>query len=190
VAGNVAPVTKTTTYGTVANIPGEPAKCWITSNLGSDNQAMSVNDATEASAGWCWKFNRKQGYKHDGTTRIPNTAWINTINENSDWIAANDPCNIEFGTTWRLPTYTELNNVNSTGGWNNWNGPWTSGLKLHAAGYLNYSDGSLHERGSYGYYWSGTQNSTTLGWSLFFGSVESFMYNYFKAGGFSVRCLK
>ncbi|MEI7727653.1 MAG: hypothetical protein WCK09_21270, partial [Bacteroidota bacterium] len=29
--GGVAPVNKTITYATVTNIPGEPAKCWITS---------------------------------------------------------------------------------------------------------------------------------------------------------------
>ena len=50
VAGSVAPVTKTVIYGTVNNIPGEPTKCWITSNLGADHQATAVNDATEASA--------------------------------------------------------------------------------------------------------------------------------------------
>jgi antitoxin component YwqK of YwqJK toxin-antitoxin module len=38
-AGTVAPVTKTVTYGTVTNIPGELTKCWITSNLGADFQA-------------------------------------------------------------------------------------------------------------------------------------------------------
>ena len=76
VSGGVAPVDKTVTYGTVTNIPGETSKCWITSNLGADHQATAVNDATEASAGWYWQFNRKQGYKHDGTTRTPNTTWI------------------------------------------------------------------------------------------------------------------
>ncbi len=70
-AGAVAPVTKTVTYGTVTNIPGETSKCWITSNLGADHQASAVSDATEASAGWYWQFNRKQGYKHDGTTKRP-----------------------------------------------------------------------------------------------------------------------
>jgi hypothetical protein len=63
VAGSVAPVSKIVTYGTVTNIPGETAKCWITQNLGASQQATAVNDATEASAGWYWQFNRKQGYK-------------------------------------------------------------------------------------------------------------------------------
>jgi hypothetical protein len=64
VAGTTAPVTKTVTYGTVSNIPGEISKCWITSNLGASQQATAVDDATEPSAGWYWQYNRKQGYKH------------------------------------------------------------------------------------------------------------------------------
>ncbi len=69
--GGVAPVNKSTTYGTVNNIPGEPSKCWITSNLGSDHQASYVYDATEASSGWYWQFNRKQGYLHNGSYTTP-----------------------------------------------------------------------------------------------------------------------
>ncbi len=133
-AGAVAPVAKSVTYGTVTNIPGEPSKCWITSNLGASQQATAVNDATEASAGWYWQFNRKQGYKHDGTTRTPNTTWIGSISETSDWVTANDPCTIELGSGWRIPTSTEWTNVDASGGWTDRNGPWTSGLKLHPAG--------------------------------------------------------
>ena len=190
VAGAVAPVTKTTTYGTVTNIPGELTKCWITSNLGSDHQATAVSDATEASAGWYWHCNRKQGYKHDGNTRTPNTTGITIISETSDWITANDPCNIELGTTWHLPTYTEWYNVDNTGGWTTWTGPWGSGLKLHAAGYLGGSDGSLSLRGSYGFYWSSTQGGATNGWYLGFGSGDSYVDGNGKAFGFSARCVR
>ena len=65
-ANGVAPADKTVTYATVTGIPGEPTKCWITSNLGASQQADSVKDATEASAGWYWQFDRKQGYKYEG----------------------------------------------------------------------------------------------------------------------------
>ena len=116
-AGVVAPVSKTVVYGTVTGIPGEAAKCWITSNLGSDHQAIAVNDVTEPSAGWYWQFNRKQGYKQIWAAAIP--AWtITNINESSNWITANDPCNLELGTAWRIPTYTEWYNVDYTGGRN------------------------------------------------------------------------
>ena len=60
-AGVVAPVTKAVTYGTVnTNLSGSD-KCWITQNLGADNQASSPSDSTEASAGWYWQFNHMQG---------------------------------------------------------------------------------------------------------------------------------
>jgi hypothetical protein len=190
VTGGVAPVDKTVTYGTVTNIPGETSKCWITSNLGADHQATDVNDDTEVSAGWYWQFNRKQGYKHDGTQRTPTTNWITNIDENSDWTSANDPCTLELGSGWRIPTYTEWNNVNTAGGWTNWNGPWNSALKLHAAGYLNFNDGSLSSRGSYGSNWSRTQYSTISGWCLSFYSASSYMGIAPKGFGVSLRCLR
>ena len=189
VAGAVAPVTKTTTYGTVTNIPGELTKCWITSNLGSDHEATAVDDSTEASAGWYWQFNRKQGYQYI-STGIPATSWISCISENSDWITANDPCNIELGSAWRIPTYTEWYNVDNTGDWTSWTGPWGSGLNLHAAGCLFDSDGLLDYRGSRGYYWSGMQLDATYGWVLYFYSGDSNLGNGIKAYGFSARCVK
>ena len=189
VAGSVAPVSKTVTYGTVTNIPGEPSKCWITSNLGADHAATAVNDASEASGGWYWQFNRKQGYKHDGTIRTPNTPWEVPIDENLDWQAGSDPCAIELGGGWRLPTYTEWINVDATGNWTNWDGPWNSGLKLHASGYL---DGGLFGgRGVYGSFWSSTQYSTYDGWLLDFDCCfNSYTHNNRKDYGLSLRCLR
>jgi hypothetical protein len=189
VAGEVAPVTKTVTYGTANNIPGETSKCWITQNLGADHQATAVNDANEQSAGWYWQFNRQQGHKHDGITLIP--SWtITVIDEDSDWLIANDPCALLLGSGWRLPTSTELTNVDASGGWMNWNGPWNSALKMHAAGYLSGSNGSLNIRGSYGYYWSSTQTSSFNGSFLVFNSSNCDLDNDDKAGGFSARCLR
>jgi len=188
----VGAVDKTVTYATVNNIPGAPTKCWITSNLGADHQATAVSDATEPSAGWYWQFNRKQGYKHDGTTRTPNTTWISTISESSDWTAANDPCTIELGTGWRIPTTTEWTNVDGTSGgnWTDWNGPWNSGLKLHAAGFLGYTAGGINNRGVHGYYWSSSQYSSTDGGYLSFNSSYSLWDSAKKANGYSLRCLK
>jgi len=192
VAGAVAPVNKTVTYGTVTNIPGETSKCWITSNLGADHQATAKNDATEASAGWYWQFNRKQGYKHTGSLRTPNTTWISSINENSDWIPANDPCALELGAGWRIPSGTEWTNVHASGNWTNWNGPWNSALKLHAAGYIAYQDGSLQERGISGSYWSHSQTPTenTRGNAVLFTSAWCYVFDEYKAGGFTLRCIK
>ncbi len=187
--GNVAPVNKTVTYGTATNVPGETTKCWITQNLGADHQATAVNDATEASAGWHWQFNLQQGYKHDGTTRTPNTTWITGINENSDWLAANDPCALLLGSTWRMPTYTEWYNVDNTGGWTNWNHAWASALKLHAAGWIT-NTGNISQRGAAGYYWSTLQSDVTHGYDLSIFSTNSAMYSHVKEDGFSLRCIR
>jgi hypothetical protein len=190
-AGLVAPVTKTVTYGTVTNIPGEPSKCWITSNLGADHQATAVNDATEASGGWYWQATLKQGYKHDGTTRTPNTTWITSFpSDTTDWIAVNDPCAIELGYGWRIPTYTEWYNVDNIGGWTNWNGPWNSGLKLHAAGYLNYTNGSLLGRCCGGHYWSSTHYFDFGIYDLIFESGYSFVQADSKGWAFTIRCIR
>ncbi|MCX6278421.1 MAG: hypothetical protein NT004_10025 [Bacteroidetes bacterium] len=190
IAGTVAPATKTVTYATVNEIPGELTKCWITSNLGSEHQATAMSDATEASAGWYWQFNSKQGYMHDGTNRTPNTTWIDNINEDLDWQAVNDPCTLEIGSGWRIPTSTEWFNVDDIGNWSDWNGPWNSALKLHAAGYLYGSNGSLTGRGSNGTYWSSKQDDATYGWYLDFYYSGSNMNSNYKAFGFTIRCLR
>lgn len=190
VAGGVAPVNKTVTYGTATNIPGELSKCWITSNLGADRQATAIDDDTEPSAGWYWQFNRKQGYKHDGVTRTPNTAWINTINENADWTAVNDPCALELGNGWRLPTSTEWANVDAGGGWTNRNGPWNSALKIHPAGYLYQTGGPRINEGLTGHYWSANQSGTSQGSYLYFHGGDCSVSVDAKAAGMSVRCIR
>ncbi|MCX6269054.1 MAG: hypothetical protein NTW16_17160 [Bacteroidetes bacterium] len=184
--GGVAPVGKSVTYGIVSNIPGETSKCWISSNLGADHQADSVDDVAEESAGWYWQFNRKQGYDATFGPQFPAGAAYN--NENSDWMAANDPCTLELGSTWRMPTHTEWENVNASGSWTSWNGPWTSALKLHTAGYRNFI--GVYDRGSKGYYWSSIQSNPSAGWELDFGSASSVLMTETKTNCFSIRCLR
>jgi len=186
-AGSVSAFTTTITYGTVMTDLSGESKCWITQNLGASQQATAATDATEASAGWYWQFNRKQGY---AVGPIP--SWDPTsITEDLNWQAANDPCTIELGAGWRLPTYTEWFDADANGGWVSYTNTYASVLKLHAAGYLyDISAGALVVRGSEGKYWSSTQYSSTRGYFLHFYSSTSFVsYNY-KIDGFSVRCLK
>ena len=190
VAGNIAPVTKTVTYGTITGIPGETAKCWITRNLGAAQQAGAVNDNTEASAGWYWQFNRKQGYQHDGTTRTPNTTWITPISEDTNWEPANDPCALLLSSAWRIPTETEWANVDAAGAWTNYQGAFNSDLHLHAAGDLRSSDGTLERRGSDGYYLSSAQFNVANSSALRINSSGSQMVSFGKTYGYSVRCLR
>jgi hypothetical protein len=189
VAGNVAPVSKTVIYGTVTNIPGETNHCWITSNLGSNHQAIAVNDTTEASAGWYWQFNQMQGFKHDGTTRTPNSTWIISIDESSDWSLSNDPCAIELGSGWRIPTSTEWINVDAIGNWVTWIGPWNSALKIHAAGNLYSNSGALQNRGIKGMYWSSTQGNSTYSNVFNFTAAACSVSVYVKPMGHTLRCI-
>ena len=188
IAGTIAPVTKSVTYGTTYNIPGEPDKCWITRNLGASQQATAANDNTEASAGWYWQFNRKQGYQYI-SSRIPSSAWITSIDENSNWTTANDPCTTELGSIWRIPTYTEWYNVDNSGGWTNSSGPYGSNLKVHTAGYLSSGTGVLNARGAAGSYWSSVQSTTITGWDLYFTSGSCSVTADSKPFGASLRCL-
>ncbi|NTW31025.1 MAG: hypothetical protein HGB12_00045 [Bacteroidetes bacterium] len=190
--GTVSPETKTVNYGTVTTSLSGASKCWITQNLGSNNQASSATDASEASAGWYWQFNRKQGYKHDGSTRTPSTTWITSINETSDWLPVNDPCKIELGNGWRIPTQTEWTAADgSPQNWSTYTDTYNSVLKLHAAGYLTSGDGSLSLRGNYGFYWSSSQYDATYGWLMRSYSAYCGVYHdEIKAIGNSIRCIK
>ena len=183
---NGAPVTKTVSYGTVTSSLSGTSKCWITRNLGSDQQATSESDATDASAGWYWQFNRKQGYVNNTSP-----AWtITTITENSDWLPANDPCTLELGTGWRIPTNTEWTAVFTNGSISNNNKAYNSALTLHPAGRLVDADGTLQVRGTDGNYWSSTSQRDIYGYRLLFYGWGSNMWYSAKASGFSLRCLK
>jgi len=188
VAGSVAPVGKTVTYGTAETTLTGTNKCWITKNLGATSQATYASDNSESSAGWYWQFNHKQGFKHDGTTRTPATTWITYINENSDWTAANDPCSILLGNGFRLPTNSEWSAADTY--WGNYYDTYGSVLKLHAAGWLNDSDGSLANRGSSGGYQSSTQGDNDSGRKMGFNATTSYCGITSKAYAFTVRCLK
>jgi FlaG/FlaF family flagellin (archaellin) len=183
----IAPVQKTVTYYVKNLVPGEPWKYWILQNLGANHQATSVDDATEESAGWYWQFGKKQGYKHTGSQRTPSTTWP-SVSIPTDWGFSQDPCRLELGGTWRVPTKTEWTNVMNASAWTNWNGPWNSILKLHAAGALASSSGNLSNRGVIGDYWSSTH----------FGSTDKLTFNVntvsvtssSQASGYPVRCVK
>ena len=191
-AGSVAPVTQEITYQLVETDLGTPLlarQCWLAQNLGASVQASSATDTNGAAAGWFWQFNRKQGYKMDGFSRIPMTTWITSIDENSDWTLANDPCRLLMGGAWRLPTSTEWMNADSNGSWSNYNHTFGSVLKLHAAGHVDETFGNLREEGHFGSYWSSTQYSNNEGYYLFLDSGNAYTNHYVKARGYTVRCL-
>jgi hypothetical protein len=170
-------------------------KCWLKMNLGAVTEPATATDISLDARGWFFQFNRKQAYWNNGTTRIPNTLWINPINENSNWDLFNDPCRILLGSDWRVPTAAEwsayLNASQAQGGLNNGvlNDAYASTLKLHAAGNLSGSDGSMQNAGTFAYLWSSNENSNNTAGSFRSGAAGSFPVNSSKVIAYSLRCI-
>ena len=143
---------------------------------------------TNASAGWYWQFNRKQGYLPNPTVVIP-AGFLGSISENSDWIAANDPCTIELGALWRIPTNTEWTNVDANGVWNSVTDGYASVLKIHLGG--NVNGGSLTQRGSNGVFWTSSGQTLTGAFTLYITAGVSYTTGGMgKTYGYSLRCLR
>lgn len=184
----VAPVAKTITYDLAfSTITGEN-KCWLLQNLGSTNPPISAVDNTEAASGWYWQFGAKRGYQFT-TTRTPSSAWPAQPIVNTDWPAGNDPCTIELGTGWRIPTYTEWQAVELVT--SNLTSLFNSDLKMHAAGLVSLS-GALANRGSTAHYWSKTTFSTTHARAYVIPTVNGSATTSTndKDAGFSIRCIR
>ena len=192
-AGEVAPesvdIAYKVTESNLASAGNDTPLCWLAQNLGASTQASSAGSTNQASRGWFWQFNRKQGFAHDGTTRTPNTEWITTINEDSGWLAENDPCTITLGSNWRLPTLTEWTNADINAAWGATLGNlFTTDLKLHAAGYLYETTGTYTGAGVNANYWSSTQSDNLNGQD--FAGIEGGVTSHTKSYGFSIRCIR
>ncbi|WP_119057513.1 hypothetical protein [Candidatus Ornithobacterium hominis] len=68
--------------------------------------------------------------------------------------------------------------------------PVAAWLRLAAAGYHNYNNGSLNNKGSNGEYWSSSANDSNNAHNMNFNSGNSNTNNDNRANGNSVRCLK
>jgi hypothetical protein len=168
-AGRVSPVTGDITYGVIKVSLTGGNRCWITRNLGATVQPTAFTDSSDPSTGWYWQFNKAQGYAMTGTTRTPNTTWIASISETSDWTAGNDPCTLLLGSNWRLPTLTEWNELKVLGT-NLSSLTWDAArlLKFSYTGALNGTAGLRVNAGTKCGLWSNSNYSATNGYS--FGS--------------------
>ncbi|MFD3275218.1 hypothetical protein [Aquirufa echingensis] len=185
----VAPVAKTITYNLAySTITGEN-KCWLLQNLGSTNAPLSSTDNTEAASGWYWQFGSKIGYRYTAS-RTPSTTWPNRTLLNADWSAAQDPCTIELGTGWRLPTYAEWRTIAINYRYEA--NVFGSDIKLHNAGWLRQSDGLIQERGITTHYWSSTSDTdiNARGFVIPSAGAPTTASTNDKDAGFSVRCIR
>jgi len=176
----VAPVAKTVTYNLAYSSITGTSKCWLLQNLGATNPPTTATDNTEASAGWYWQFASKVGYRYT----YPNRTLTNV-----DWSPTEDPCTIELGSGWRLPTYVEWQAVELAA--TNLNAVFNSDLKMHAAGFLS-TGGTITERGTTVHYWSSDTYSITHARAYVIPTLNGAATTSTndKDAGFSVRCIR
>ena len=205
-----SPVDKTITYQTIR--PNNYSNlCWITQNLGADQQATSWNDPSDLSSGWFYKFGSSQGWQYSEGTLTPSSSlFINSPNNSGEeWSSQTDPCRIAFGNSWTVAPYTFFTQMQDDHSWITISDPWNCDLKLHAAGYLGLPNGLPIDRGINGYYWSRNPSCGTnpflTGWSFLFVSnldipdnpcfpvsLENFigMQGINSGFGMPIRCLR
>lgn len=179
---------------------------WMDRNLGASRVATSSTDADAYGDLYQWGRYSDGHQKRDGHTSfsydtsdkdapghglfiIPNSSFVDWRDPQNDnlWQGSgiNNPCPPGF----RLPTELEWVAEMDTWDSNNSAGAFGSPLKLVMAGYRNRFNGSINDADSYGDYWSSTGNGSSAS-VLYFGSGDADISSYYRASGFSVRCLK
>ena len=185
-----APLTLTDTRDnntyTVRYINGN---CWMTQNLRlSGGRTLTSADSNVASS---WSFpstelaGNSDSYTAPQSTISSNTSYGGYYNFCAASAGTNCQTSSTYNTTydicpkgWRLPTYNEQQGITS----------YASAFSPVYSGF--YSNGSLYNTGSYGYWWSSTALNIYGQYNLnyYSGSLNTGGYN--KGNGFSVRCVK
>ena len=180
-------------------------KIWMDRNIGATQAATSWSDV------WSFGDLYQWGRRSDGhqcrnsvtTTKLSSADipahgyfisgsnllydWRSTQNTNL-WQGVNGinkPC----PSGYRIPTEAELDAERANWSSNAAAGAIASPLKLPPAGYRAFSNGSLNNVGTDGYYWSSTVSGTNSRY-LSFSSGGAFMNDFYRSFGFSVRCIK
>jgi len=120
-----------------------------------------------------------------------------------NWYAVNDSRGLA-PEGWHVPSDAEWTiltdylgpdagtKMKSKTGWNeNGNGTNSSGFSGLPGGYRDFN-GTFSSIGNYGYWWSSSENTTSLAWYryLYYFSGDVNRSSYIKERGFSVRCLR
>ena len=186
---------------------------WMDRNLGANRVAISSTDAEAYGSLFQWgRFadghQCVHRYAGDGVTTSSNTAlnatvdsdtpphgnFIITDSGNYDWRSpqnnnlwqgvsgTNNPC----PSGYRIPTEAELNAERLSWSSDNSAGAFASPLKLSLAGGRDFYSGQLVDVG-FGYLWSSTVSGSN---ARFLDFDTAYIGTYYRAFGFSVRCVK
>jgi uncharacterized protein (TIGR02145 family) len=180
-------------------------RVWMDRNLGASQAATSSTDTN--SYGDLYQWGRR-GDGHQCRTS-PTTSTLSSVDQPTngsfilspnapyDWRSpqntnlwqgvngVNNPC----PSGYCLPTEAELNAERLSWTSNDRQGAFASTLKLPVAGNRSHSSGSLGNVGTNGYYWGSTVNGVNSQYLVFYNS-NALMNDYYRANGFSVRCIK
>ena len=189
------------TYGTVSH----NSECWLDRNLGASQVATAYNNSAAYGDLFQWgRLDDSHQTRTSGTTDTLSSTdnpghsnFIKAPNSPYDWRSpqndslwqgvsgTNNPC----PSGWRVPTSAEWNTERVSWSQQNYNGAFVSPLKLTAGGRRDY-DASLNYMGSDGFYWSSSVSGTLASNLTFYNSTAYMSSYYYRAYGFSVRCLK
>jgi len=197
----------TTTFGTVIVDVTNPitGRTWMDRNLGASRAAISSTDSEAYGDFYQWgRDSDGHQARTSGTTSALSTSdtpghgnFIRTSSSPLDWRnpqnsnlwqggnGINNPC----PSGYRLPTHAEWEAERQSWSSNNAAGAFASPLKLPLPGHRLYSSGSLVSVGSNGFYWSSSV-SGSVSRRLYIGSSGASMSVFWRANGFSVRCIK
>jgi len=147
---------------------------------------------TPESAGKFYQWNRKKAWATTGDV----SGWDKSTPSGNTWEKINDPS----PQGWRIPTKTELQSLldttkvnqritqNGVKGRKFTDKSTGNSLFFPAAGWRNYSDGTLYGAGTSGDYWSSTGLGSSGAYDMLFYSFGASVYGYnSRPYGFSVR---
>ena len=172
-------------------------KCWMTQNLRIINKTLTPTDS-DVTTNYTIPASSLSGFSAYDTSN----AYVDNDGGFYTWYTATAGTGTQALSThdqsttvsicpkgWRLPTgggdgefQTLYNNYNSSSALR------SNPVNFILSGYVLSS--SRRDQGSYGYYWSSTVYSSSYAYSLFLGTSNvNPALNYYKNGGFSVRCI-
>lgn len=201
------------TYGQV--VSPYTGKIWLDRNLGASRVATAVDDNQSYGDYYQWGRAADGHQESNSSTTTTLSANINATDANGkfitngndpyDWVASGvDDNGSVRSAAWsktdgssicpggyRVPTITELTaeTTSASNAVNNQTDAFNNFLKFPSAGYRYYDDGSVLNQGTRGIAWSSSP-SGSYSYSLYFYSGYADAYYGYRAGGFSVRCLK